>query len=77
MRQDLECDKISLERQVRAAGPRSPPHPSFPQHAEMTGPTLPKRGISKTISSENFLKIVNMLGSLQLGEVALQVFSRC
>lgn len=24
MKQDLECDKISLERQVRAAGPMSP-----------------------------------------------------
>lgn len=23
MKQDLECDKISLERQVRAAGPRA------------------------------------------------------
>lgn len=56
VRQDLECDKISLERQVRAAGPMSPP-PTPPLHSmqRYRGPTLPKRGISKTISSGNVL----------------------
>lgn len=63
VRQDLECDKISLERQVRAAGRMSPP-PILPSHSvqRYRGPALPK-----SISSENFLSNIKYVWKFTAG----------